>query len=251
MPIPSEQRYARHHVLPEIGAAGQAKLTASRVLLVGMGGLGCAAGQYLAGSGVGELSLNDFDEVDASNLQRQLLFREADVGRPKVEAAADELQRIAPELMVRRLPQRLDQPGLRAAVGEVDVVLDCSDNFGTRFAVNRACVRERVPLVSGAAIRWEGQLFVSDPQEPATPCYACLYAEEDETIEDCAGNGIAAPVVGVVGARMALEALKLLLDLHGPSLGRLQVLDGLAGSWREHSVPRDPACPVCGEQDDA
>jgi molybdopterin-synthase adenylyltransferase len=245
----TDLRYARHHALPEIGEAGQARLGQSRALIIGMGGLGCAAAQYLAASGIGSLCINDFDDVDASNLSRQLLYREQDVGRRKVEAAAEALRGLNPALAVHRLPERLGAAGLRAAAAEVDVVLDGSDNFGTRFAVNRACVAEGVPLVSGAAIRWQGQLFVTDTDHEGTPCYACLYAEEDETLEDCAGAGVASSLVGIVGARMALETTKVLLDLHRPSLGRLQVFDGLDGSWKEHTVPADPGCSICGRED--
>lgn len=250
-PIEPALRYARQTVLPEIGAAGQARLAGSSVLIIGLGGLGCAAAQYLASSGIGNLELNDFDTVDGSNLSRQMLYRDADVGRRKVEVAAEALKEINPSVTVRRLPERLQGAGLRAAVAGVDLVLDGTDNFGTRFAVNRACVAEGVPLVSGAAIRWDGQIFVVDTDHEGTPCYACLYAEQDETLEDCAGNGVVSALVGVIGARMALEAMKVLLDLHRPSLGRLQVFDGLGGAWREHAVPADPGCPVCSQEAEA
>jgi molybdopterin-synthase adenylyltransferase len=240
-----EVRYARHHALPEIGTAGQAVLADSHALVIGMGGLGCAAAQYLAASGIGHLTLNDFDTVDVSNLSRQVLYREDDVGKLKVEAAAEALQHMSPDLLISAESQRLDEAALAAATATADIVLDGSDNFGTRFAVNAACVATGTPLVSGAAIQWRGQLFVIDPLEMASPCYACLYAEDDETLEDCAGNGVVSALVGIIGASMALEASKVLLGLHRAHLGRLLTYDGLANRWREHEVPADPACHVC------
>jgi molybdopterin/thiamine biosynthesis adenylyltransferase len=241
-------RYARHVALPQIGAAGQVRLERGRVLVVGLGGLGCPAALYLASSGVGELWLNDFDRVDISNLQRQVLYREGDVGARKVTAAADALAQVNTALVCHELDQRLQGSALDAAVAAVDVVLDGSDNFATRFAVNAACARARKPLVSGAAIRFEGQLGVFRHDLPDAPCYRCLYDESaDDVLENCRGNGVFAPLVGTVGAMMAGEALKLLLGTSDDRRGRLLVYDALALSWRALGFERDPGCPVCGD----
>lgn len=239
-------RYARQRTLPEVGEAGQRRLAESSVLVIGLGGLGCPATTYLAGAGVGTLRLSDFDTVDTTNLHRQPLFLEADVGRRKTDAAAERLAAINPGVTIETLPERLMGPALDAAVSAGNLVLDCSDNFGTRFAVNAACVRAGVSLVSGAGIRFEGQLAVFRRDRPGEPCYRCLYDEQAETLENCTGAGVLGPVVGTVGAMMAVEALKLLLGAGEPAAGRLLVYDALAASWREFRIRRDPACPVCG-----
>ena len=238
-------RYSRHLVLPAFGAAGQEKLGAAAVLLVGLGGLGSPAALYLAAAGVGRLLLNDFDRVDLSNLQRQLLYTEADLGTAKTTAAAAALSALNPDCKLEALDGRLDETALAAAVQRADVVLDGSDNFGTRFAVNRACVAAKTPLVSGAAIRYEGQLAVFDPRKTASPCYACLYEESSEELENCRQNGVLAPLTGVIGSLMAVEALKLITGSGEPLLGRLLRYDARSGELRYTSFDKDPACPVC------
>jgi molybdopterin-synthase adenylyltransferase len=240
-----ELRYSRHLVLPDIGAEGQARLARARVLVVGLGGLGAPAALYLAASGVGELLLNDFDSVDATNLQRQILYGEADVGRAKTDAAADTLARLNASVRIVRVAERLQGRALTDAVANCDVVLDGTDNFGTRFAVNAACVATRTPLVSGAALRFEGQLAVFRP-DLGGPCYRCLYAEDDELLEDCRNNGVLAPLVGVIGSLMAVEAVKVVVGLGADSAGRVLLYDARTLRWREIALERDPQCPVCG-----
>ena len=241
-------RYSRHLALPEFGAAAQERLTAARVLVVGLGGLGSPAALYLAAAGVGTLLLNDFDQVDASNLQRQVLYRSGDVGHSKTQAAADALASLNPGCALERLEGRLDGSALSAVLERVDLVLDGSDNFGTRFAVNAACVAARKPLVSGAAIRYEGQLAVFDTRDPGSACYACLYEEGSEELEDCRRNGVLAPLTGVIGSLMAVEALKLLTGVGRPLAGRLVRYDALSGETRTTTLKRDPACPVCSRR---
>lgn len=215
--------------------------------MVGAGGLGCPAALYLAASGVGSLTLADPDQVDLTNLQRQILYRTESVGRPKVEAAAAALHALNPEVAVRALQERLDEAGLPDLVGAADVVLDCSDNFATRHALNRACVRARKPLVSGAAIRFDAQVTVFDFRQPGAPCYACLYPEDGDAEElQCSQMGVFAPLAGVVGALQAMEALKLLAGAGGTLDGRLLLVDARIPEWRTVRVPKDPACAVCG-----
>ncbi|MFC4253304.1 HesA/MoeB/ThiF family protein [Sinimarinibacterium flocculans] len=233
-------RYARQVVLPEVGVNGQSLLRDSSVLIVGLGGLGSAAAQYLAGAGIGRLLLADRDRIERSNLQRQTLYREADTGRYKVEAALAQLAALNPEADL----VGLDASQWPQAVADADVVLDCTDNFPTRHAINAACVRARRPLVSGAAIRLEGQLAVFDLRRGG-PCYRCLYPETGEVAERCEQAGILGPVVGVVGTMQALAALKLLLGI-GDDAGRLQVWDAKQMSWRSHEIGADPECPTCG-----
>lgn len=241
------ERYARHFALADVGREGQGKLTASRMLVVGLGGLGCPAALYLACSGVGRLVLNDFDRVDLSNLPRQILFGDADIGKLKVEAAAAALARRNPGVGVTRLAGRLDDAGLMRAVADVDIVLDCTDNFTTRLAINRACVVAGKPLVSGAALRFEGQLAVFG-NGPDDPCYRCLYSDEDELLGDCVGNGVLAPVPGVIGSLMAVEAIKLAIFGHTAQGGQLSLWDAVAGGWQTIRLARDPECPVCSRR---
>lgn len=238
------ERYARHVALAEIGAVGQGRLRAARVLIVGLGGLGCPAAQYLAGSGIGTLMLNDFDRVDLSNLPRQILFGDEAIGLLKTEAAAAALARLNPGVCVERWSERLGDDQLAAAAAAADVVLDCTDNFATRLAVNRACVAAAKPLVSGAALRFEGQLAVFE-NGPGEPCYRCLYSEDDELLGDCAGNGVLAPVPGVIGCLMAIEAIKLLALGHSDMNGRLLLFDAVGASWQSLALRQDPSCPVC------
>ncbi len=237
-------RYARHVALDGIGEAGQARIAAGSALIVGVGGLGCPAAQYLAGSGIGTLLLNDFDTVDVTNLPRQVLFTGDDVGARKAEAAVARLAAANPDVTFDALPARLDADGLAAAIARVDVVLDCVDNFTARLAINAAAVEAGVPLVSGAALRFEGQIAVF-PNAGRGPCYRCLYSEADELLGTCQGNGVLAPVPGVVGTLMANEALQLLATGSAPLAGRLQLWDGRHGSWQTLDLRQDPDCPVC------
>jgi adenylyltransferase/sulfurtransferase len=238
-------RYARQVALAEVGAEGQAKLGRARVLVVGLGGLGCPAALYLATSGIGRLVLNDFDRVDETNLPRQILYTPEDVGALKVDAARKRLLALNPGIDVTVLAERLDGAALEAAVSDADVVLDGTDNFTARFAVNRACVARHIPLVSGAAVRVEGQIAVF-PNDGDGPCYACLYNDEDEWLGDCQGNGVLAPVPGVIGTLMAEETLKLVLGWDSALRNRLLLWDAKRGDWQSVALKRDPECVVCG-----
>ncbi len=239
-------RYSRQIMLPAFGFEAQQKLLDSRVLVVGAGGLGSPAALYLAAAGVGELVIADDDRVDLSNLQRQILHGQADLGRPKVASARDSLQRLDPDLRVRALDQRLEGEALHETVAGVDLVVDASDNFTTRFSLNAACVATGVPLVSGAAIRTEGQLSVFLPGVAGSPCYRCLYRELPDEEVTCAENGVLAPVVGIIGSLQAMEAIKVLTGFGEPLCGRLLILDAATLEWRSLRFRPDPACPVCG-----
>jgi molybdopterin-synthase adenylyltransferase len=240
-------RYSRHILLPEIGIEGQQRLTAGHALVIGAGGLGCPAALYLAASGVGTLTLADADKVDLTNLQRQILFRSDGLGQPKVEAARAALSALNPEVRIIPLQQRVEGDALDRLVAGADVVLDCSDNFATRHAINRACARHRRPLVSGAAIRFDAQLAVFDLREPESPCYACLYPEEASAEEvACSTLGVFAPLTGMVGALQAAEAVKLLAGMGSGLKGRLMILEANAMAWRMIRVARDDSCSVCG-----
>ncbi|MCX8085335.1 MAG: molybdopterin-synthase adenylyltransferase MoeB [Rhodocyclaceae bacterium] len=239
-------RYSRHILLSEIGLEGQARIAASRALVIGAGGLGSPAALYLASAGIGTLAIADADTVDLTNLQRQIIHRSASIGLPKVDSAAATLAEINPECRVQPLKERLSGARLEEEVAAADVVLDCSDNFETRHAVNRACVRFGKPLVSGAAVRFAGQLAVFDARRDDSPCYHCLFPEAEDVEEvRCATMGVFAPLVGIIGALEAAEALKLIVGCGAPLIGRLVLLDGLTMEWRTISVPRDPGCPVC------
>lgn len=239
-------RYSRHILLPEIDVDGQQAILDARVLVVGAGGLGSPAAMYLAAAGVGTLVLADGDSVDLTNLQRQILHSEQGVGRLKVDSGRDTLTRLNPHVRVEALPCRLEGDALAEQVAAADVVLDCSDNFATRHAINRASVRARTPLVSGAAIRFDGQVAVFDPRAADAPCYNCLFPEGLETEEvRCAVMGVFAPIVGIIGATQAAEALKLLAGCGTSLAGRLLLLDGLAMEWRSVGLGRDPECAVC------
>jgi len=230
-----------------MGVEGQERLRAARALIVGAGGLGCPAALYLAASGFGRLTLADPDDVDLTNLQRQILYRAESVGNKKVDEAALALHALNPEVRVERIPRRLAPDDLDTLVRSSDVVLDCSDNFATRHAVNRACVRHRKPLVAGAAIRFDGQLMVFDFTRPDSPCYACLFPESGESEElRCAVMGVLAPLTGVIGALQAAEAIKLVSRAGEPAAGRLLVVDAKSAEWRSIRVRRDPDCAVCG-----
>jgi molybdopterin/thiamine biosynthesis adenylyltransferase len=241
-------RYSRQILLPQIDIAGQETLLAARALVIGAGGLGSPASLYLAAAGVGQLVIADPDRVEISNLQRQILHHLSDLGRPKVESAADTLAAINPDCRVSPIAARLLGEWLDEEVARADVVLDCSDNFETRFAVNAACVARGTPLVSGAAVRLEAQIAVFLPGRPDSPCYACLYHAGEQEDETCSENGVLAPIVGILGSLQALEALKVLLGLGETLCGRLVVFDGAAHDWRTLKLRRDPHCPVCGKE---
>ena len=241
------ERYARQIRLPQVGEVGQQRLLDATVLIVGMGGLGSPAAMYLAAAGVGHLVLNDFDRVDASNLQRQIVHRHTDIGTSKVDSARSTLAAINPDIRVSAVGWQLEGGELDQQVTQADVVLDCSDNFPTRFALNAACVRTGTPLVSGAAIRMEGQVTTYIPRREDSPCYRCLYEDTDEDLaETCAAEGVVAPLVGIVGSIQAMEALKLITGAGQPLCGRLLLIDTLYMEFRELRLPRQPDCPVCG-----
>lgn len=241
-------RQARHLALPGFTPQMQETIAGARVLLVGLGGLGSPAALYLAAAGTGTLVLNDFDTVDLTNLHRQILHGEANLAHAKTDSARETLARInsTTRLIARR--ERLQDEALLREVELADAVVDGSDNFGTRYALNAACLQAGTPLVSGAAIRFAGHLTVFDPRRADSPCYQCLYAEDAEGMEDCAGNGVLGPVPGVIGSLQAVESLKLLTGLGEPLVGRLLQYDALRGVTRTSRVRRDPACPACGER---
>jgi molybdopterin-synthase adenylyltransferase len=240
-------RYSRHLLLNEFGEEAQERLLASRALVVGAGGLGSAALMYLAASGVGRITVCDGDQVELTNLQRQIVHRQESIGQAKVASAAATLAGINPEIRVEALEERAGPERLAALVRAADVVLDCSDNFATRHAINRACVAARKPLVSGAGIRFDGQVSVFDLRRPGAPCYSCLFAESAESPEErCATLGVFAPLVGVVGTLQAAEALKLLAGIGETLDGRLLMFDALATRFHEVRLARDPQCRVCG-----
>lgn len=240
-------RYSRHILLDEIGIEGQQRLLDAKVLVIGAGGLGSPAALYLAASGVGQLVIVDDDEVDLTNLQRQILHTTGRVGQPKVDSARVALSQINPDIEVISVRERVAGARLAELVAASTVVLDCSDNFATRHAVNRACVAARVPLVAGAVIRFDGQLSVFDPRDCDSPCYACLFPP-GAGFEDaaCSTMGVFAPLVGVIGAMQAAEALKLMIGIGESLAGRLLLLDGRSMEWSSIGIARDPGCPVCG-----
>ncbi|MFP3517491.1 molybdopterin-synthase adenylyltransferase MoeB [Pseudomonas sp. SIMBA_077] len=243
-------RYSRQILLQQVDIDGQLTLKNSRALIIGLGGLGSPVALYLAAAGVGELHVADFDSVDVTNLQRQIIHDTATVGDSKVDSALHRLRVLNPDIKLIGYRAALDADSLAEAVSAVDVVLDCCDNFATREAVNRACVMARKPLVSGAAIRLEGQLSVFDSRQPASPCYHCLYGHGSEAELTCSEAGVIGPLVGLVGSLQALEALKLLVGFGEPLIGRLLLVDALNTRFRELRVKRDPACSVCGTGDE-
>ncbi|MDD3760740.1 MAG: HesA/MoeB/ThiF family protein [Acidithiobacillus sp.] len=239
-------RYARQILLPEIDVAGQQRLTRARVVIIGMGGLGCPAALYLAGAGVGILGLCDPDMVSLSNLARQILYTEADIDRPKVRAAAERLRTHNATVECIVYQQAATAEFLDSVLADYDLVLDCSDNFATRHAVNRACLAAHKPLVSAAAIRWSGQLAVFDYRLPDAPCYACLYPQGGADEEDrCATMGVMGALTGILGTLQALEATRLLLGLASPVAGKLLLVDAIDLAFRTISLQKDPQCPVC------
>jgi len=238
-------RYSRQIMLPSVGIEGQERLLGSRVLIAGMGGLGAPAAMYLAAAGVGQLVIADFDRVDLTNLQRQIIHTTDRIGMPKVESARRALLALNPEVKVEAVEEPLGDENLPGLVAGADLVVDASDNFATRFAINAACCHARVPLVSGAAIRLEGQVTVFSGRRGG-PCYQCLYPQGGTVVETCSANGVLAPLVGIVGAIQATEAIKVLTGAGEPLVGRLLLLDALHMEWRTVGLRADPRCPVCG-----
>jgi len=240
-------RYSRHLLLNEFGEEAQERLLAAHALVIGAGGLGSAALLYLASSGIGRITVCDGDKVDLTNLQRQVVHRNESIGKPKAASAASTLAAINPEIRVEALDERAGPDRLMALVRAADVVLDCSDNFATRHALNRACVAHHKPLVSGAGIRFDGQIAVFDLRRDDAPCYHCLFAEDAPAQEErCATLGVFAPLVGVVGTMQAMEAIKLVTGVGETLAGRLVLFDALASRWHEVRLARDPHCRVCG-----
>lgn len=239
-------RYSRQIMLPEMDVAGQQALVDATVLIIGMGGLGCPVAMYLAAAGVGHLIIADDDRVELTNLQRQIAHGQESIGQLKVASAEQNLKRLNPEVRVTAIAARVQDAELADLVAQVDLVIDASDNFKTRFAINRACVAGGKPLVSGAAIRMEGQVAVFDARDADSPCYQCLYGGGDEEDGTCSTNGVMAPVVGIIGSVQAMEAIKVLAKVGETLTGRLLLLDAATMQWREMRLPRDPNCPVCG-----
>lgn len=240
-------RYSRQIMLPEMDVAGQQKLLDATVLIVGMGGLGCPAAMYLAAAGVGHLVIADDDSVELTNLQRQIAHSQQDIGTAKVSSAAETLKDMNPGVKITALNQRLLGDDLDQTVSNVDVVVDACDNFTSRFAINRSCIRNRKPLVSGAAIRMQGQVAVFDSTQAESPCYQCLYseAEGDDEAASCSQNGVMAPLVGIIGSVQAMETIKVITGIGSTLAGRLLLLDASTMQWREMKLPRDKDCAAC------
>lgn len=242
-------RYSRHILLDQIGIDGQQKINQAHALIIGAGGLGSPAALYLASAGVGKITLVDDDEVDLTNLQRQILHTTERIGQPKVESGRQTLQHINPEIEIVAIKERLQGERLAQLVQTATVVLDCCDNFTTRHAVNEACVKHAVPLVSGAAISFDGQISVFDTRKTSSPCYACLFPPDQQFDEVmCSTMGVFAPLVGIIGATQAAEALKVIMDLGQPLVGRLLLLDAQQMEWTQIGIARQLACPVCGDR---
>jgi molybdopterin/thiamine biosynthesis adenylyltransferase len=240
-------RYSRHLLLNEFGEEAQERLLASHALVIGAGGLGSSALLYLAASGVGRITICDGDRVELTNLQRQIVHRLDAIGRPKASSAAATLATLNPDIRVEALEERAGPERIAALVRDADVVLDCSDNFATRHAINRACVAARKPLVSGAGIRFDGQVAVFDLRAEGAPCYHCLFAEDAQSAEErCATMGVFAPLVGIIGTIQAAEAIKLLAGIGETLAGRLMLFDSLSSRWHEVRLARDPHCRICG-----
>jgi len=238
-------RYSRQILLPQVGIEGQERLLNAKVLIIGMGGLGSPAAMYLAAAGIGHLRLCDFDVVDLSNLQRQIIHNTHEIGKPKVESARETLLALNPLIEVTPLYQQLDDEALAEEVANVDVVLDCSDNLPTRFAINQACVNTKTPLVSGAAIRMEGQISVFRGYLPDSPCYRCLYPSDDDINETCSQTGILAPIVGIIGSLQALEAMKVIMEVGETLNGELLLIDALNMEFNRVKLLKNKGCPVC------
>lgn len=241
-------RYSRQIMLPQVDIVGQQKLLDAKVLIVGAGGLGSPASIYLAAAGVGHITIYDDDEVELSNLQRQIAHHTDDIGSDKVISTQQTLKKLNPEVKVAAIKQRLEGSQLIEEVKNADIVLDCCDNFSTRFAVNNACVNQQTPLVSGAAIRFEGQVAVFTPGSNDSPCYNCLYTNDGDDMQNCATNGVISPITGIIGSLQAIEAMKLIMDIGEPLRGRLLLLDGLSMQWNEMKLRKNNACLTCGNK---
>jgi len=242
-------RFSRQIMLPTMDVAGQQELVDATVLIVGMGGLGCPAAMYLSAAGVGHLVIADDDTVEITNLQRQIAHEQSNLGESKVSSAEATLKGLNPDVRITQIKNRLEGDLLEQAIVSADVVVDASDNFNTRFAVNQSCLKNKKPLVSGAAIRMEGQVAVFDSENPESPCYQCLYSECDDDDASCSQNGVMAPLVGIIGSVQAMETIKLITGLGNSLVGRLLLLDAATMQWREMKLPRDPSCPACGGSD--
>ncbi len=240
-------RYSRQIMLPQCDIEGQQKILAAKVLIIGAGGLGSPAAMYLAAAGIGSIVIYDDDVVELSNLQRQIAHHTPDIGLDKVISTRETLKKLNPDVHVKAVKQRLAGEQLDIEVMNADVVLDCSDNFSTRFAINKACVKHQTPLVSGAAIRFEGQVSVFTPGINNSPCYNCLYNSDGEELQNCATNGVIAPITGIVGSIQALEALKIIMAIGKPLTGRLLLLDGLTMEWNMMKLTKNPSCPTCSD----
>jgi adenylyltransferase/sulfurtransferase len=240
-------RYSRQIRLPQIGEQGQQKILDASALIIGMGGLGSPSALYLAAAGIGKLVISDYDVVEESNLQRQIIHTRASVGELKVDSAKRGIEALNPDCKVEPINYQIDGDELKAMIESVDIVLDCCDNFPTRFEVNRTCVESATPLVSGAAIRLEGQIMNYQPGVGG-PCYQCLYTQAYENAETCEMEGVLGPVVGVIGTMQALQALLILTGLGEPLIGRLLLLDAANIEWQAVNLPKNPSCPVCGQQ---
>ena len=239
-------RFSRQIMLPTMDVAGQQELVDATVLIVGMGGLGCPAAMYLSAAGVGHLIIADDDTVEITNLQRQIAHEQSNLGESKVSSAETTLKGLNPDVRITQINNRLEGDLLEKVVVSADVVVDASDNFSTRFAVNQSCLKNKKPLVSGAAIRMEGQVAVFDSENPESPCYQCLYSECDDDDASCSQNGVMAPLVGIIGSVQAMETIKLITGIGNSLVGRLLLLDAATMQWREMKLPRDPSCPACG-----
>lgn len=241
-------RYSRQIMLPAFDIVGQSRLVTSRVLIIGMGGLGSPIALYLAAAGVGTLHLVDFDEVDLSNLQRQIAHTVSSLGKKKVDSAKGAIAQVNPDITVVTQSDLLEGEALQVAVSEADVVIDATDNFSSRFAINTACVNSKTPLVSGAAIRMEGQVSVFNSRMDDAPCYQCLYSDISEDQLTCSEAGVMAPLVGIIGSVQAMEAIKLISGMGQPLLGKLLILDAMNMEWRTMRLKKDPACRVCSKK---
>lgn len=240
-------RYSRQILLPQFGIEGQQALLDAHVLIIGLGGLGSPLAMYLASAGVGELTLLDYDQVELSNLQRQIIHRSENISQDKVESARQNLLALNPEIKINCINHKLTEPQLEALAEKVNVVADATDNFEIRFAINRVCVKTQTPLVSGAAIRMEGQVSVFDLRNTDNPCYRCLYDEQGESDTSCSANGVMAPMVGIIGSLQAMETIKLISNIGKPLTGKLLINDSMYQEWRTMTFKKDPNCPVCSK----
>ncbi|MEG3755104.1 molybdopterin-synthase adenylyltransferase MoeB [Psychromonas arctica] len=240
-------RYSRHLLLEEVSEAGQHKLKQAKVLIIGMGGLGSPAALYLAAAGIGHLVLNDFDEIEVSNLQRQITYQSSDIGDSKVEITKQRLQQLNPDIKVRSINKQMPELQLSMELTMADLVLDCTDNMATRQMINKACVEAKIPLIVGAAIRLEGQLMFFDHSQADSPCYHCLFPSSEEQTLNCSNSGIIGPVVGTIGTLQALEAIKYFVGLPSGIKNKLKLFDGKTLDWQTFAINKEPQCSVCGQ----